>query len=148
ERGQRHREAAQGLWQAGRAYYCGCTREAVAARTGDPNRGYDGHCRGLGLPPGEGRALRFRTPDDGATTVVDLIRGKTDFPNAALEDFVLARSDGTVTFLLANAVDDVDMGISHVIRGEEHLSNAPKQLLLWEALGAPPPAWAHVPVIV
>jgi len=143
-----HQEAARRLAAARRAYYCGCSREAVAARTGEANRGYDGHCRDLGLPPGEGRALRFRTPEDGVTTVVDLIRGKTDFPNTAMEDFVLARSDGTVTFLLANAVDDVDMGITHVIRGEEHLSNAPKQLLLWEALGAAAPVWAHVPVIV
>ena len=148
QRALRHVEAAQRLREAGGAYYCGCTREEVVARTGDPKRGYDGHCRDLALPAGAGRALRFRTPDDGVTTVVDVIRGKTEFPNSALEDFVLVRADGTATFLLANAVDDMDMDITHVIRGEEHLSNAPKQLLLWEALGEPPPVWAHVPVIV
>ncbi|HEY3033901.1 MAG TPA: glutamate--tRNA ligase [Streptosporangiaceae bacterium] len=148
QQADRHVAAAQTLRQAGGAYYCDCTREQVVARTGDAKRGYDGHCRDLGLPAGDGRALRFRTPDEGATTVVDVIRGKTEFPNSALEDFVIVRADGTATFLLANAVDDIDMDITHVIRGEEHLSNAPKQLLLWEALGAPPPVWAHIPVIV
>ncbi|MFD0854327.1 glutamate--tRNA ligase, partial [Actinomadura adrarensis] len=88
------------------------------------------------------------TADEGQTTVVDLLRGKPVFENAVLEDFVIARADGSVVFLLANAVDDISQGITHVVRGEEHLSNAPKQQLLWEALGAEPPVWAHVPVIV
>ncbi|MBX6767761.1 MAG: glutamate--tRNA ligase [Actinomadura rubrobrunea] len=144
----KHREAALRLREQGRAYYCDCTREDVVARTGDRHRGYDGHCRDRGLEPGPGRALRFRTPDHGKTTVVDLLRGEPTFDNAALEDFVIARADGSVTFLLANAVDDISQGITHVVRGEEHLSNAPKQQLLWEALGARPPVWAHVPVIV
>ncbi|GLW63428.1 glutamate--tRNA ligase [Actinomadura rubrobrunea] len=144
----KHREAALRLREQGRAYYCDCTREDVVARTGDQHRGYDGHCRDRGLEPGPGRALRFRTPDHGKTTVVDLLRGEPTFDNAALEDFVIARADGSVTFLLANAVDDISQGITHVVRGEEHLSNAPKQQLLWEALGARPPVWAHVPVIV
>lgn len=147
-RAERHQEAARQLIAAGLGYYCGCSREDVVARTGDAHRGYDGYCRDLGLPAGDGRALRFRTPDEGVTVVVDLIRGKPEFPNAAIEDFVIARSDGSVTFLLANAVDDSDMRITHVIRGEEHLPNAPKQQLMWEALGAQPPLWAHVPVIV
>ena len=99
-------------------------------------------------PPGDGHALRFRTPDEGVTKVVDLIRGEPTFENALLEDFVIARGDGSPTFLLANAVDDMSMGITHVIRAEEHLPNTPKQQLLWEALGATPPIWAHVPVVV
>ncbi|WP_285496509.1 glutamate--tRNA ligase [Actinomadura sp. NBRC 104425] len=144
----KHREAAARLREQGRAYYCDCTREDVVARTGDQHRGYDGHCRDRGLEPGPGRALRFRTPDEGQTAVVDLLRGKPEFDNAKLEDFVIARADGSVTFLLANAVDDISQGITHVVRGEEHLPNAPKQQLLWEALGAEPPVWAHVPVIV
>ncbi|RKS74217.1 glutamyl-tRNA synthetase [Actinomadura pelletieri DSM 43383] len=144
----RHAEAVQTLKGQGRAYYCDCTREAVIARTGDQHRGYDGFCRDRGLDAGPGRALRFRTPDEGQTTVVDLLRGKPVFENAVLEDFVIARADGSVTFLIANAVDDISQGITHVVRGEEHLSNAPKQQLLWEALGAEPPVWAHVPVIV
>ncbi|HEU5159550.1 MAG TPA: glutamate--tRNA ligase [Streptosporangiaceae bacterium] len=143
-----HRGAVERLRDAGLAYYCECTREDVIARTGDQHKGYDGHCRDRGLGPGPGRATRFRTPDEGRTTVVDLIRGKPVFDNAVLEDFVIARADGSVTFLLANVVDDVSQGITHVVRGDEHLSNAPKQQLLWEALGAAAPVWAHVPVIV
>jgi glutamyl-tRNA synthetase len=143
-----HTEAAQRLYQQGRAYYCDCTREDVIARTGDQYRGYDGYCRDRGLGPGEGRALRFRTPDEGSTAVDDLVRGLTVFDNGAIEDFVLARADGSVLFLLANVVDDMGQRITHVIRGEEHLSNAPKQQLLWEALGHQPPAWAHLSVLV
>ncbi|PFG43815.1 glutamyl-tRNA synthetase [Isoptericola jiangsuensis] len=144
----KHHEAAARLRDAGRAYYCDCTRDDVQARTGNQHSGYDGHCRDRGLTEAPGRALRFRTPDEGETAVVDLIRGNPTFPNAAMEDFVVARGDGSPVFLLANVVDDLDEGITHVIRGEEHLPNTPKQQLLWEALGATPPVWAHLPVIV
>jgi len=82
------------------------------------------------------------------TTIVDLVRGKPAFENAVLEDFVIARADGSPTFLLANVVDDMLMDITHVIRAEEHLSNTPKQQLLWGALGAEPPIWAHAPILV
>jgi glutamyl-tRNA synthetase len=143
-----HRGAAQRLYEAGRAYYCDCTRDEIEARTGNKFGGYDGYCRDRGLGPGEGRALRFRTPDEGVTTVVDLVRGEPAFENRLLEDFVIARADGSAVFLLANVVDDISMGITHVIRAEEHLSNTPKQQLLWEALGYEPPVWAHVPIIV
>lgn len=143
-----HRTAVEKLVAAGRGYYCDCSREAVQARTGSPHRGYDGFCRSRQLGPGPGRAIRFRTPDEGVTRVVDLIRGEPTFDNAQMEDFVIARSDGSAVFLLANVVDDVTMGISHVIRAEEHLPNTPKQQLLWEALGHTPPVWAHVPVVV
>ncbi|MBW8486114.1 glutamate--tRNA ligase [Actinomadura parmotrematis] len=143
-----HAEAARTLRDKGLAYYCDCTRDDVIARTGDQHKGYDGFCRDRGLEPGPGRALRFRTPDEGRTVVVDLLRGEPVFENAVLEDFVIARADGSVTFLLANAVDDMSQAITHVVRGEEHLSNAPKQQLLWEALGHEPPVWAHLPVIV
>jgi glutamyl-tRNA synthetase len=144
----KHTQAAQTLYQQGRAYYCDCTRDQLVARTGDQNRGYDGFCRDRRLGPGEGRALRFRAPDDGATIVADLVRGKTVFENSSIEDFVLARSDGSVLFLLANVVDDMDQRITHVLRSEEHLSNTPKQQLLWEALGHEPPAWGHLPIVV
>ncbi|MDO8145486.1 MULTISPECIES: glutamate--tRNA ligase [unclassified Isoptericola] len=144
----KHREALQTLLAAGSAYYCDCTRDDVTARTGSQQSGYDGHCRDRGLTEAPGRALRFRTPDEGETRVVDLIRGNPVFPNGAMEDFVVARGDGSPVFLLANVVDDLDEGITHVIRGEEHLSNTPKQQLLWIALGAEPPVWAHLPVIV
>ncbi|MDT0307356.1 glutamate--tRNA ligase [Streptomyces sp. DSM 44917] len=145
---ERHREAARRLSEEGKAYYCDCTREQLAERTGSEHLGYDGFCRERGLAYEPGRALRFRTPDEGETVVVDLVRGKPAFPNAAIEDFVIARGDGSPVFLLANVVDDLDERITQVVRGEEHLSNTPKQQLLWEALGARPPVWAHLPVIV
>ncbi|WP_260217368.1 glutamate--tRNA ligase [Streptomyces gossypii] len=144
----RHSEAAQQLYAAGRAYYCDCTREQLKERTGSEHLGYDGFCRERGLAFEEGRALRFRTPDEGETVVVDLVRGETGFPNNAIEDFVIARGNGSPVFLIANVVDDLDERITQVIRGDEHLSNTPKQQLLWEALGAEPPVWAHLPVIV
>jgi glutamyl-tRNA synthetase len=143
-----HQATAQRLYEQGRAYYCDCPREEIVARTGDAHRGYDGHCRNRGLGPAEGRALRFRTPDEGATVVDDLVRGKTSFENVTLEDFVIARADGSVLFLLANVVDDITQRITLVIRAEEHLSNSPKQQLLWLALEQEPPTWAHVPIIV
>ncbi|GIM83939.1 glutamate--tRNA ligase [Winogradskya consettensis] len=143
-----HTAAATRLYAEGRAYYCDCTREDVVARAGNTHTGYDGFCRERALGPGEGRALRFRTPDEGSTVVVDLVRGEPTFENKLIEDFVIARSNGTAVFLLANVVDDMTMGITHVIRAEEHLPNTPKQQLLWEALGVKPPIWAHVPVIV
>src|SRR5919112_1696708 len=143
-----HVGAATRLFGEGRAYYCDCTREQVIARTGNRHTGYDGFCRERGLGPGEGRALRFRTPDEGETVVVDLVRGEPSFENKLLEDFVIARSDGSAVFLLANVVDDMTLGITHVIRAEEHLPNAPKQQLLWATLGSRPPVWAHVPVVV
>lgn len=143
-----HQAAANQLYAQGRAYYCDCTREDIIARMGDQSRGYDGYCRDRHLGPGPGRALRFRAPDEGTTVVTDLIRGHPAFDNAGIEDFVIARGDGSVLFLLANAVDDIAQGITLVIRGEEHLPNTPKQQMLWRALGHEPPTWAHVPVLV
>ncbi|BEL09261.1 glutamate--tRNA ligase [Actinoplanes sichuanensis] len=143
-----HTAAATRLYGEGKAYYCDCTRDDVVARSGNKHTGYDGFCRDRALGPGEGRALRFRTPDEGETVVVDLVRGKPTFENRLIEDFVIARSDGSAVFLLANVVDDLSMGITHVFRAEEHLPNTPKQQLLWEALGHTPPVWGHVPVIV
>ncbi|MBO0837384.1 MAG: glutamate--tRNA ligase [Actinobacteria bacterium] len=144
----KHTEAAQRLYEVGRAYYCDCTREKLIERTGDRYHGYDGHCRERGLGPGEGRAMRFRTPDEGETIIDDLVRGKTVFENSSLEDFVLTRGDGSVLFLLANVVDDMEQRITHVLRSEEHLPNTPRQQLLWDALGQHPPVWGHLPIVV
>ncbi|TDQ54438.1 glutamate--tRNA ligase [Actinorugispora endophytica] len=144
----KHTEAARRLFEKGLAYYCDCTREQVQERRDNPNLGYDGFCRDRDLAPASGRALRFRIPEGGPTVIEDRIRGRVEFPHEALEDFVIARGDGSPLFVLANVVDDVEMGITHVIRGEEHLSNTPKQQLLWEALGHTPPVWAHAPVLV
>ena len=124
------------------------------AAAGDPTPGYDGFCRDLGLPRGEGRALRFRTPDAGTLTVDDLVRGAVEFPLSALEDFVCVRGDGNPLFALANAVDDRTMAMTHVIRGEDLLPSTPRQVLLWEALNRaegrelPLPFYAHLPLLV
>ncbi len=140
-----YREAAARLVSDGVAYYCDCTREQVQERTGGPT-GYDGFCRDRGLAAG---ALRFRTPDDGATTVHDLIRGEVVFDHRSIEDFVIVRSDGSPGFLLPNAVDDVDMGITHVIRGEDLLPATPRIMLVRRALGTDDdPVFAHLPMIV
>ncbi|MFN2608866.1 MAG: glutamate--tRNA ligase [Acidimicrobiales bacterium] len=146
-----YRDAAWQLVAEGAAYWCDCSSEAVKARTppGAPP-GYDGFCRDRGLTGDEaGAALRLRTPDDGETVVHDVIRGDVHFDHATLEDFVVQRSDGTPTFLLANAVDDADMAISHVVRGEDLLPSTPKVLLLRRALGVgDEPVFAHLPLIV
>lgn len=143
-----HVEAAERLYASGRAYYCDLTTEEIKARaeaSGVP--GYDGASRDRGLEPGPGRVLRFRVPE-GKVVVEDLVRGTVEFDTAHIEDFVLLRGNGSPMFLLANVVDDMSMGITHVVRAEEHLPNTPKQQLLWEALGANAPVWAHVPVLV
>ncbi|MFC4588371.1 glutamate--tRNA ligase [Sphaerisporangium corydalis] len=142
---EQHRAASAKLVADGKAYHCTCTRDDVKARTGSEHQGYDGFCRDRGLREG---AVRFRTPDTGVTVVDDLVRGRVEFPNAAIEDFVVARGDGSPLFVLANVIDDIEMRITQVVRAEEHLSNTPKQQLLWQALGVTPPVWAHVPVIV
>jgi glutamyl-tRNA synthetase len=143
-----HVAAAERLYGEGLAYYCDLTPEQIEERArarGKP--GYDGYSRDRGLEPGPGRVLRFRVPD-GVTVIDDVIRGAVTFEHEHLEDFVLLRGNGSPMFLLANVVDDIEMGITHVVRGEEHLSNTPKQQLLWTALGTPSPVWAHVPVLV
>ncbi|HEX2117812.1 MAG TPA: glutamate--tRNA ligase [Acidimicrobiales bacterium] len=146
QRSEAYRAAAARLHETGHAYYCDCSREDVKARTKDEGAGYDGWCRDRGLTSG---VLRFRTPDEGRTVVVDLIRGDVTFDNADLEDFVVLRTDGSAVFLLANAVDDFDMEISHVIRGEDLLPATPKALLIRQALGGvEPPVFAHLPLIV
>ncbi len=165
----RYHEAVEALWAAGVLYACGCTHDEVAARNaaaGILTPGYDGHCRDLGLARGPGRALRFRTPGEGTTVVHDVVRGDVEFPCAAMDDFVAVKSSGDPLFVLANVVDDIDMAISHVIRGEDLLPTSPKGILAWEALastgwttdgtagapaGAPTPplpVFAHLPMLV
>ncbi len=143
-----HAAAAQRLHESGHAYYCDLSGEEVQQRAKELGvTGYDGCSRDRGLGPGPGRVLRFRVPE-GTTVVDDLVRGEVRFDNSTIEDFVLLRGNGTPVFILANVVDDIEMGITHVVRAEEHLPNTPKQQMLWEALGHAPPVWAHVPVLV
>ena len=146
-----YRAAADRFLADGLAYRCDCTQEAVKARNeaaGGPP-GYDGFCRDRDVQPGEGVVIRFRTPDEGITGWDDVIRDRVEFENRHLEDFVIVRSNGVPLFLLANAVDDIDMGITHVIRGEDLVNTTPKVLLLREALGVTVhPIYAHLPLIV
>jgi glutamyl-tRNA synthetase len=143
-----HVRAAQQLYEQGSAYYCDLTGEQVQQRAKELGiTGYDGYSRDRGLEPAPGRVLRFRVPE-GQTVVHDSVRGDVTFDNSTIEDFVLLRGNGTPVFLLANVVDDIEMGITDVVRAEEHLPNTPKQQMLWEALGHPPPRWGHVPVLV
>ena len=151
ERRSLYVSAVAQLWAKGAVYACDCTPEAVQARNkaagGSP--GYDGFCRDRELELGPGRLLRFRTPDEGKTTFDDLIRGEVTVDNEHIEDFSVRKSNGDPLFILANVVDDAEMEITHVIRGEDHLSNTSKYVLLWEALGyGPPPVFAHLPLLV
>ncbi|HLW44686.1 MAG TPA: glutamate--tRNA ligase [Acidimicrobiales bacterium] len=160
QRSERYQAAIDTLWDGGFLYACECTSDAVRSRTaGNATPGYDGFCRDRGVARA-GNALRFRTPDDGETQVDDVIRGTVTFRNETIEDFVVARSNGEPLFVLANIVDDRDMKITHVIRGEELLPSAPKAILIWRALDAAAegeagwgettalPVWAHLPTLV
>jgi glutamyl-tRNA synthetase len=143
ERAERHAEALDQLLASGHAYYSSATAEDVKQfkqRHGQ-DRGFRGEAEGAG-------AVRLRVPDAGETVVDDVIRGAARFPNASMDDPVIARADGSVLYNFAVAVDDLDAGITHVVRGEDHLSNTPKQLLVIEALGATPPAYAHLPLLL
>jgi glutamyl-tRNA synthetase len=161
ERGARYSDAVDRLIADGRAYRCYCTEAEVrerneAARAAGRPPGYDGHCRDLtdeqrAAYEAEGRSavVRFRTPDDGTSRFHDVIRGDVAVEWAVIRDFVILRSDGTPIFFLANAVDDIDMDITHVIRGDDLLDTTHRVLALREALGGgAPPAYAHLPLIL
>ena len=148
-----YRAHAERLLAEGRAYRCYCPPEALEARRqaararGETFR-YDGRCRAAPEQPGAPAALRLRIPGDGATVVADLTHGEVVFDHATLDDWILVRSDGTPTYNFTVVVDDVTMKITHVIRGNDHLSNTPKQILCYEALGYPRPVFAHIPMIL
>src|SRR4051794_24734636 len=138
----RHREVIEQLLAGGHAYRSNATGDDVKAYKAE-----HGADRGFrGTDEGEG-AVRLRVPDEGATIVRDLIRGETRFEHVHMDDPVVARADGTPLYNLAVAVDDLDAEITHVVRGDDHYSNTPKQLLVLEALGAEPPVYAHVPLL-
>jgi glutamyl-tRNA synthetase len=143
EHADRHREALEQLLQSGAAYHSAATADDVRAYK--ERHGQDRGFRGESEPAG---AVRLRVPDDGETVVQDIIRGEARFPNASMDDPVIARADGSALYNFAVAVDDLDARITHVIRGEDHLSNTPKQLLVFEALAAEPPRYAHLPLLL
>jgi len=152
--------AAEKLIDSGAAYYCFCSKEELerrrqkAAAEGRPPK-YEGPCRRLDgaealrrKAVGEPAAVRFKIPEGGSTAFDDSVFGKVEFANSELEDFVLLRSDGTPTYHLSVVADDIDLRITHIIRGSDHISNTPKQVLLYQALGAALPTFAHVPLIL
>jgi glutamyl-tRNA synthetase len=148
-----HREMVQKLIDEGKAYYCVCTpeelenkRKKALAEGRKPK--YDGTCRDRNLGKKENSVVRFKTSQLGMTIVDDLIKNTVTFNNDELDDLIIERSDGYPTYNFAVVVDDADMGITHVIRGDDHLNNTPRQILLYEALGYEIPYFAHVPMIL
>src|SRR5512143_2078686 len=141
------------LLARGAAYYCDCQpedlklrREAALARGDKPK--YDGRCRHRNLAPGPNTAVRFKGPDTGVTRWDDLIKGPIAFDNQELDDLVVLRTDGIPTYNFAVVVDDITMRISHIIRGEDHIPNTPRQILIYQALGAEMPRFAHMPLML
>jgi glutamyl-tRNA synthetase len=152
----RHQADARSLLEAGRAYRCFCTPEELAAKREEMKHEYryDGKCRAVSTEDsaaraaaGEPHTIRFRVPD-GVTEWDDIVHGETRFENASIDDFIILRTDGTPIYNLAVVSDDIDMRITHVIRGDDHIPNTPKQILLYQALGAPVPAFGHLPMIL
>ncbi len=154
ERLARYAEVAAGMLASGSAYRCYCSREELEAmRAAQVARGenprYDGRCRDRRAPvPGVDPVIRLRSPREGTVTVHDLVRGDVSFDNAELDDVILMRSDGVPTFHFGVVVDDADMEITHVIRGDDHLNNTPRHIHIQQALGVPVPAYAHLPMIL
>ncbi|HXD72645.1 MAG TPA: glutamate--tRNA ligase [Vicinamibacterales bacterium] len=155
QRQAKYLAAAERLVAAGHAYYCYCTPEELKAkREGNPEYKYERTCLGLSRSEidanekaGKPRAVRFKVPA-GTVRVDDLVKGAIDFDASLIEDFVILRSDGHAIYHLSVVADDVDMAITHVVRGDDHISNTPKQILLYQALGARLPKFAHVPLIL
>ena len=162
ERLDLYRAAAQKLWDEGRAYPCFCTPEklaedrAAAQARKDPFQGYQRTCRNIDpaeararIDAGEPYVLRIKVPEDRGDVVIhDAVHGEVTFNARELDDFVIFLSDGTPTYNFATVVDDAMMGITHVIRGDDHLSNTPRQVMVYEALGAPVPTFAHISMIL
>lgn len=153
KRFDRYDEVIDSLMDKGLAYRCDCSRERVEAMRGEQmakkdKPRYDGHCRHREVDPEQPHVIRFRNPDDGDVVVDDLIRGRVVFSNEELDDLIVRRSDGSPTYNLTVVVDDWDMGITHVIRGDDHLNNTPRQVNILRALGQEPPHYSHVPMIL
>jgi glutamyl-tRNA synthetase len=149
----RYYEVIEQLIDSGHAYRCSCSKERLETlreeqmkRKEKPR--YDGHCRNRFVDPNEPHVIRFRNPTDGVVVFEDMVRGKLAFSNTELDDLIIKRTDGAPTYNLTVVVDDWDMGITHVIRGDDHINNTPRQINLLRAMGAEPPKYAHVPMIL
>lgn len=148
-----YKDYADKLLKEGKAYYCYCSPEELEKRRQEAlaqerSPKYDGRCRNIQKGQEKNAAIRFMMPQEGATVVDDLMKGRVVFDNSQLDDLIIMRSDGTPTYNFVVVVDDVDMGITHVIRGDDHLNNTPKQLHIYKAFGYGIPAFAHLPMIL
>jgi glutamyl-tRNA synthetase len=156
QRFDRYRAVIADMLKAGTAYHCHCSKEELDAMRADQQARkekprYDGRCRhgrGPGAASGRPPVVRFKNPEEGATVVEDVVHGAVTFQNKELDDLIIARSDGTPTYNFCVVVDDADMGVTHVIRGDDHLNNTPRQMNMLLALGRKPPVYAHVPMIL
>jgi len=153
QRVENHRSMVQKLLKEGKAYYCTCTPEELEAKRKTAlaegrKPKYDGTCRDKNLPRSPDAAVRFRCPETGSTMFHDLIKGNIVINNEELDDLIIERRDGYPTYNFAVVVDDAEMGITHVLRGDDHVNNTPKQILLYEALEYAVPQFAHVPMIL
>ncbi len=154
QRMDRYGEVIQQFLREGKAYHCYCSKEeldemraAQTARKEKPR--YDGRCRHRQEPvPGVNPVVRFRNPDEGTVVVNDVVHGPITFDSGELDDLIIARSDGTPTYNFCVVVDDYDMQVTHVIRGDDHINNTPRQINMLKALGVEPPLYAHVPMIL
>ena len=141
------------LLDLGQAYHCHCSPEVLEQKRKEAqSKGlkpkYDGTCRNLGLGPAPGSVVRLKTPVTGTTAFNDLVKGPIRFENEELDDLIIKRSNGSPTYHLAVVADDIDLGITHVIRGDDHVNNTPRQILIYKALGEPLPDYAHLPMIL
>lgn len=155
QRGEHYAAIVERLLEQGDAYHCFCSAEELDAKRQQAQRdgktySYDRRCRHSPRRPtaGETAVVRFAFPMEGQTVVDDLVRGRVVFENAQLDDLIIVRSDGSPTFHLVVVADDIDMGMTHIFRGEDHLTNTPKQIPIFRALGAEPPRYGHMPLIV
>jgi glutamyl-tRNA synthetase len=148
-----HNTFIERLISAGQAYHCHCSPEELelrrkAAKAKGLKPKYDGKCRNLGLGPVPGSVVRLKTPKTGITHFNDLVKGSVRFDNEELDDLILRRSDGSPTYHMAVVADDISLGITYVIRGDDHVNNTPRQILIYKALREPIPQYAHVPMIL
>ena len=153
ERNDVYVDAAKKIFESGNAYWCDCSKEELEEMRKQQEKDgkkpmYDGRSRNKGLKQSENTVLRLATPEDGEIVVNDLIRGKVVFQNSELDDLILLRSDGTPTYHLCNVVDDFEQNVTTVIRGEDHLSNTPRQIHIQNALGYPALEYAHLPLVL
>lgn len=153
ERGDIYNSYVDKLLASGHAYYCSCTPDEVEqmreeARAKGLKPKYNGCCRSKGLGPGPGRVVRFMTPLTGKVIFDDLVKGPIAWDVQEMDDFVVRRADGSAIYQMAVVVDDAEMGVTHVIRGDDHQNNTPKQILIYQALGFPLPLFGHVPMIL